>query len=578
MSTDVELEPNPDLPDAPAQVAPQAEGPRPPRVFEPTFSGAGIMVGLLFFAVSVQPSLLPRAAYIQGIASAVSFMIGYGLGAGGAAVWSFLRVPPLRGRARTIVMGVLVALLAWIVAAAIWRQVGWQNEIRELFGMPSISWTTWPIILGVGLLVAALLLVISRSLRLLFRTVGRWLSSWMPRRVAITLGAIALGLIAWGLVTGVIVNGFFTVSNAIFSTRDGATTEGVVRTESTLRSGGPESLVKWEELGRQGRSFVSTALTVEELDSLSGGGAKEPIRVYVGLKSAPTLQERADLLLEELKRTDAFDRKVLVVATTTGTGFLDPNGVDPVDVIANGDSAIAGVQYSYLPSWISLLADQEAVKETSQVVFRTIHQYWSTLPEDSRPALYLYGLSLGSYGVEAILSSPEILNEPISGAFMTGPPFVNTLHDEIETAREPGSPVWWPVYQDGRTVRFAVEGDGVTPTGGAWGPTRLTYLQHGSDPVVNYSPSLAWSEPDWLLSGQRPPDVSPRMTWFPLVTMWQVALDLPSAGNVPYGYGHMYSIDGNLSGWVDTIDPEGWTQARTDAAVALLESRSPASD
>jgi hypothetical protein len=48
--------------------------------------------------------------------------------------------------------------------------------------------------------------------------------------------------------------------------------------------------------------------------------------------------------------------------------------------VANGDSAIAGVQYSYLPSWISLLADQDAVKETSRVVFRTIHDYWATLP------------------------------------------------------------------------------------------------------------------------------------------------------------------------------------------------------
>ena len=115
----------------------------------------------------------------------------------------------------------------------------------------------------------------------------------------------------------------------------------------------------------------------------------------MGLKAADTLQERADLLLAELQRTGAFDREVLVVTTTTGTGFLDPNGVDPVEYAFNGDTAIAGVQYSYLPSWISLLADQEAVKETSTTVFDTVHRYWSTLPEDARPKLYLYGLSLG---------------------------------------------------------------------------------------------------------------------------------------------------------------------------------------
>ena len=42
----------------------------------------GILAGL-FFAASVQPSLLPRAGYVQGIASGITLMIGYGLGAGG---------------------------------------------------------------------------------------------------------------------------------------------------------------------------------------------------------------------------------------------------------------------------------------------------------------------------------------------------------------------------------------------------------------------------------------------------------------------------------------------------------------
>ncbi len=552
---------------------------RPPRLFEPRFSAAGALVGLFFAALSLQPSLLPRAPYVQGIASGVTFMVGYGIGAVGQALWTYLRIPRLRGRARTVVVGVLLALILWGTLFSAWRQVGWQNEIRSSFGMQPVSWTAWPVILAVGVGVAALLLVVSRAVRLLFRTVGRWLGSWMPRRAAIALGATAIVLLAWGLVTGVVVNGFFAVSNAIFSTRDGATTAGVVPTRSQLRSGGPGSLVRWDELGRQGRSFVATAPTVQEINTASGGGAKEPIRVYVGLKSAPTLQARADLLLAELKRTGAFDRKTLVVATTTGTGFLDPNGVDPVDFVTNGDDAIAGVQYSYLPSWISLLADQEAVKETSRVVFRTVHAYWTTLPEASRPQLFLYGLSLGSFGVESILSSPDILNEPIDGAFLTGPPFVNTMHEEIEAARDPGSPPWWPVYGEGRTVRFQVERDGITPTTtGPWGPTRVVYLQHGSDPVVNFSPSLTWTAPDWLQDGQRPPDVSARMGWFPLVTMWQVALDLPSAGNVPYGYGHMYSKRANLEGWVATLDPSGWTPAMTDELGALLDARKTGGD
>ena len=573
MSVDVDVrEPEPDT-EGDDQVT------RPPRVFEPRFSSTGLVVGAFFFALSLLPSLLPRAGYVQGIVSGVTFIVGYGIGTTCQAIYDYLEVPKLRGRARRIVFGILTVLVAWAVAGGVWRQVGWQNEIRETFGMPSIGISIWPVILGVGLLTAALLLVISRSIRLLFRTVGRWLGTWMPRRLAIALGTGALLLITWGLVSGVIVTGFFAGANLIFSGRDGATTEGIVQTQSQLRSGGPGSLVQWDELGRQGRSFVATGPTVEQIEAATGStGAQEPIRVYVGLKSAPTLQERADLLLEELKRTGAFDREVLVVATTTGTGFLDPNGVDPVEYVWDGDTAIAGVQYSYLPSWISLLADQEAVKETSRTVFRTVHAYWSSLPEDSRPQLYLYGLSLGSYGVESILGSVEVVNEPVNGAFMTGPPFVNPLHTELTAARQPGTSPGAPIYQDGTTVRFTAEEDNLAATPGPWGPTRLLYLQHGSDPVVFFSPDLAWSPPDWLLDGQRAPDVSERMGWFPLVTMWQVALDLPGAGNVPLGYGHMYSKRANLDGWIAVPNPDGWTQARTDAIAAALETTPTSSD
>ena len=260
------------------------------------------------------------------------------------------------------------------------------------------------------------------------------------------------------------------------------------------------------------------------------------------------MQGRADLVLAELKRTGAFDRKVLVIATTTGMGYLDSRGTDPLEYLWNGDTAIAGVQYSYLPSWISLLADQEAVVDTSQTVFETVRQYWATLPASERPSLYLYGLSLGSMGVESVLSSVNIVNEPVDGALMVGPPFLNEMHRRLERDRDAGSPASLPVYEDGRTVRFTNEQEPLQPVTGAWGPTRVAYLQHASDPVVFFSSDLAFDRPAWLADGQRGPDVSPTMGWVPLVTMWQVLLDMPGAGSVPTGYGHMYSARANLDG------------------------------
>ncbi|WP_330474088.1 alpha/beta hydrolase [Terrabacter sp. C0L_2] len=568
---------------APTTVAPPAVQARhrpwrptlgaPRRVLDTTFSGVGLTVAAWFFALSLLPSLLPRAAMVQGIVSGVTVMIGYGIGAGTQALWRYLGIPSVPGRTRRVLVAVFVGLGLWAAVFTGWRQVGWQNEIRTLYGMEPVSPTVWPVIIGLTAALAVLILVVARSLRLLFRTVFGWLGRRLPRRVAVVVGSAVLLALIWSLLTGVLVNGFFAVANNIFAPRDTLIAEDMRRPTEPERSGSPQSLSSWELLGRQGRYFVGGGPTVSDLDAANGGGAKEPIRVYAGLRSADSVQGRADLVLAELRRTGAFDRKVLVIATTTGTGFLDQNGTDPLEYLWNGDTAIAGVQYSYLPSWISLLADQDAVRETSRVVFDTVHEYWSTLPASSRPKLYLYGLSLGSLGVESILSSINVINEPIDGALMSGPPFVNEMHSRLTAQRQPDSPAYLPVYEEGRTVRFTAEQNGLGRGAPDWGPTRLVYLQHASDPIVFFSPSMAFTSPEWLKDGERGPDVSARMGWFPLVTMWQVLLDLPGAGSIPMGYGHLYSATSNLESWVAVTNPPGWTPEKTAILASLLEKR-----
>jgi uncharacterized membrane protein len=547
---------------APTNVS-EPEGDKRFRVFSTRFSGPGMLVGLLFFALSLFASLLPRTGLFQGVASGITIAIGYGIGAFGQWIWIFLRIPTLKGRTRSISGWILAVVLGLFVVASMWGHVGWQNDLRELFGMDTVSPTVWLTIVVVAIPVAAVLLIIARSLGKLFYFFARWLDKVLPLRLARLLGAVALLLFVWLLFTGVIENGFFTAANRIFEPRDTRTDQGVEQPQSALKSGSPDSASSWDTLGRKGRAFVATGPTVDDINEFSGGGALEPIRAYVGLKASSTIGGRAEVALEELIRTGAFDRDVLVVATTTGTGFLDAHGVDPIEYMFNGDTAIVGVQYSYLPSWISLLADKEITRDTSKEVFDTIHAYWATLPEDSRPDFYTYGLSLGSFGVESVLTSINIINEPISGALMVGPPFVNDLHKELTADRDPGSSASLPIYQNGRTVRFTAEENALSVPTGTWDDTKVVYLQHASDPVVFFSWSLAFEEPDWLEQGQRGPYISPDFVWIPIVTMWQVALDLPAAGGVPQGFGHLYSVQANTAAWAGVAQPDGWTPDNT---------------
>lgn len=323
---------------------------------------------------------------------------------------------------------------------------------------------------------------------------------------------------------------------------------------------------------------MATGPTRDDLDRFSGGGASEPIRVYAGLRSADTPQARAELVLAELQRTGAFRRSVLVLATTTGTGFLDPHGVDTIEYLHNGDTAIAGVQYSYLPSWISLLADQDAVRTESSAVFDVIHDHWASLSESSRPRLYLYGMSLGTLGAEAVLTSPNILNEPVDGGLLVGPPFVDGLHDRLVETRNSGTPPWLPVHDTGRTVRFMARGDDLTtptPASEPWGPTRIVYLQNSSDPVVWFDPDIAVDRPDWVSDGQRGPDLSDDFVWTPVVTMWQVLIDLAAAGTVPDGYGHNYTIADHARAWAAVSGPDDWTSVDTAALAEVLDANPP---
>jgi uncharacterized membrane protein len=534
---------------------PSPEPGKPRRLLYVTLPGCwgALVAGCLSFT----PSLLPRGGIVQGLVWGITAAIGYGLGVLAAWIWrAFADREPRRPRRRS--WTVLFVSVAVLVVVSFGLGQYWQYEIRQLMGVTDYS---IPLVIASPFVAAAvfcLLLLIGRGLRGLYRWAATLLGRWIGRRAARAVGWILVAGLAYLVVSGLLLQGFVNVMNSAYSVRDTMTAEGIHQPTTSLRSGGPGSVIRWDSLGWQGRNFIGKGPSVSDIEKFTGQPAMEPIRVYAGLASGPDAQSRAALAVKDLERTGAFDRKYLLVATTTGSGWVDPALVDTFEYLTGGDSATVAMQYSYLPSWISYLVDQSKAREAGRALFDAVYGAWSQLPPDQRPRLYVAGESLGSFGGETAFSGEYSMANLTSGVLFVGPPNFNTLFREFSDQRDAGSPEVQPVYQDGRIVRFANDpGAGIPPNGQPWDGTRVLYLMHPSDPIVWWSPHLIFSEPDWI---SEPPgkDVLKGMFWMPFVTFWQVTADLPFATGVPGGHGHTYTSE-YVDGWNAVMQPAGIT-------------------
>ncbi|WP_024441891.1 alpha/beta-hydrolase family protein [Mycobacterium sp. UM_WGJ] len=533
----------------------------------------GVAFGALFFCLSLTPSLLPRDWVFQGLIGGINAAFGYGLGVLiGATVDRFV----LRGAGwwpppRRVLLALKAAVVVAAPAACVLMLVpaaGWQRQVSELLGIEGPATLGYLRTLGVAIGVAAALVATVRVLidasRLLARAlIRRW---HLHNEVAMFIGSAIVVVVLTMLINGVLIRGFFAGASAVFQPEDSATVPGTIQPLQPERSGSPDSLASWATLGSQGRSFVAGGVHAAELTRINGRPAREPIRVYAGLHSAADDQARMQLLLDELDRTHAFDRRVLVVVPTTGTGWINPAAADALEMLYNGDTAIVGVQYSYLPSWISFLADQRKSMDSGRLLVRTIAERWRSLPVAHRPKLMLYGESLGSMAGQAAFDwLPDITDMGYEAVLWVGPPQASPLWHALLVRRDPGSSAVLPRYDNGRTVRFS---QGTVPAEIAriaappWEGTRVLFLQHASDPVVWWSPDLLFARPDWLTEPPGP-DRTASMRWYPVVTFWQVTADLFHGEQMPAGHGHNYA-DTILDGWVAVLPPDGWTPSDTE--------------
>ncbi|WP_240110155.1 alpha/beta-hydrolase family protein [Streptomyces sp. MUM 203J] len=494
--------------------------------------------------------------------------------------------PPLAVRDRVRVWGWWAygtgapVLSAWLLS----ESADMQRRLRRMQELPpGLTWHTLMIAL-IAVALCALLVLAGRSVRLGARRLIRALDTWLPRPVAVVAGLLLTGMVMTvGLRDVVFDRGIVDVADRIAETTNRGTKEGVERPTSPYVSGGPGSLVPWERLGYQGRNFTGTVPDRRDIAAFTGRPAADPIRVYVSSEvprafTGPDdenepFRAQARLAVQELERTGAFEREVLAVAGTTGSGWIDSNVAQALEYLHGGDTAIVAVQYSYLPSWVSFLVDEEKAGKATRALVDAVRERWERLPTGDRPRLVVTGESLGAYAVERAFDGIDDLLASTDGALLIGTPAFSPIARELREARDPGSPVWRPGYDGGRHVRWAQfpDEDLSRPVGAPWATPRVVYLQNASDPIVWWSTDLLFSRPEWM-EAPRGPDVTPEINWFPFVAFWQTTVDMAVSYGVEAPHGHRYGAAA-ADGWAAVVPPDGWTAEDTRRLHAHLAGR-----
>jgi uncharacterized membrane protein len=530
----------------------------------------GTAGGLVFIWLSLTPSLLPRGPLFQALVSGAAGAIGYGLGVFGVWLVRYMRsanTSPAAPRWAWITL-VAVGLVGQVLAVVSFH--GWQDEVRDFMGVPRLTFWDYPLTAVLGILFLFLFVEAGQLVGKLVRYLVGLLDHVAPPRVSAVVVVTLLLVLSIALLNGVVVRELMRTLNDSFESANNEESPDVAAPTTTLRSGGPGSLVSWSSLGHQGRVFMSNGPTVADLEKFNGGNATEPIRAYAGLNSADGIKATAALAARELQRTGGLNRAVVAVATTTGTGWINEAEATALEYMYNGNTAIVSMQYSFLPSWLSFLVDKENARQAGQALFEAVDALVRAMPENQRPKLVVFGESLGSFGGEAPFLSLNNLIARTDGALFSGPTFNNTVWTDLTRNRDAGSPEWLPIYDRGENVRFAAESANLNRPADAWGRPRVVYLQHASDPIAWWNPDLLFHKPDWL-SEPRGYDVSPDMEWIPVVTFLQVSADMAVAVDVPDGHGHVYVRD-VANAWAAILQPPGWTQAKTDELRPLLRS------
>lgn len=439
---------------------------------------------------------------------------------------------PTRGVVRTAVAtaSVLSGLVLWADRRLRQRTAAVEPwPIAQRNALPESALVTAGVVLGGRLLGQG----IGRS--------RRGLRRWLGPGVAKEGLAAALNVGLWALGASTAYNlglGRIGVANQAVEPSYGQAPS------SPLVSGSPASGVRFAELGRQGRRFVTDVVAGPAVERIMGEPVlADPIRVYVGVAAEPLYSTgRAELALEELERTGAYDRGHLLLVSPTGTGWIDQALVESAELFTRGDIATCAIQYGAYPSF---LAVQTVALGRMQfrILLLGVRERLRAMPAERRPRVLVFGESLGAW-----TASDVIMHQGIGGFD----------HYGIDRALWVGLP-WLAKWSRSGMIRGSSD---LVPSGtlgvfdraeqlealpaAARAVLRAVILSHDNDPVALLGPDLLVQRPRWL-GKRRGRGVPQAMRWIPIVTFLQTLVDaLNSMVQVPgafTSYGHDYRGD-----------------------------------
>jgi uncharacterized membrane protein len=281
---------------------------------------------------------------------------------------------------------------------------------------------------------------------------------------------------------------------------------------------GPDSLIPRESLDFEASRFLAGA---------EHGLPMDPIRVFVGVHSAPTVEARAELAVSELARLGAFERSRIVVISATLRGYVNPIIPDAIEQFSGGDCACVVIQYYDKKTMLMPLKVGIAARTHRELLRHLVRHRGDA-------EVFVYGESLGAWASQNVFrtgGTAALDALGVSRALWIGTPYFSLLRRDFERGK-------LPVDDRVATVRATDLVDEDPPDAER---LRFVFLHRMTDPVVLFPGlELFWRRPDWMPSSE----------WRPGITFVQTLIDLINATNwtsaLPQALAHDYRLEGPL--------------------------------